>query len=260
MAKRNSGSSPVSGTAKSGSAKKRPPITAVKKPFPWGTVIGGGLLALALIGIVVYAATNQGEGFTDPLEAADERFPGINAANIDELERNHVEGPVDYPSVPPLGGNHSAVPQQCDVYTEPIPTESAVHSLEHGAVWITYSSELPEDQVDALTGIVEGDPYGLLSPVPDQDAPVIATAWGRQLTADSADDDRIEEFFDTYKSGPQTPERGAACVGSATTGSLGGAPAPATAPSSPAASPEPSSPVAPSIPVPSEPVEPSPAG
>jgi hypothetical protein len=235
MAKRNSGSSPVSGTARSGSAKKRPPLTQVKKPFPWGTVIGGAVLALALIGIVAYAATNQGSGFTDPLEAADEKFDGLSVT--EDPARDHVEGPVDYPSVPPAGGQHNGVPQQCAVYTEPIPSEHAVHSLEHGAVWITYNDDVPEDEVAELTSIVDGDPYGLLSPIPDQESPIMLTAWGRQLAVDSADDGRVEDFFDTYKSGPQTPERGAACVGNASTGSLG---TPVPQPVPPAASPEPS--------------------
>jgi hypothetical protein len=226
MAKSTPGSSPVSGTARSGSAKKRPPLTAVKKPFPWGTVAGGGVLALALIAIVVYAVMNQGEGFTDPLEAADEKFlPELQVTALDELERAHVQGPVDYPQMPPVGGQHSSLPQQCDVYTEQVPTESVVHSLEHGAVWITYRPDLPRDQVDKLTDIVDGDPYGLLSPLPNQEPPIMATTWGRQLPVDNADDERIEEFLETYGSGPQSPELGAACAGNSSTGTtpVGGA-------------------------------------
>jgi hypothetical protein len=223
MAKSTPGSSPVPGTARSGSAKKRPPLTAVKKPFPWGTVAGGGVLALALIAIVVYAVLNQGEGFTEPLEAADEKFPGLSV--VENPARDHVEGPVDYPSVPPAGGPHNGVPQQCGVYTEQVPAEHVVHSLEHGAVWVTYDPDLPEGQVDQLTEAVEGDPYGLLSPLPEQEAPIMLTAWGRQLAVDSADDDRIGEFLSTYTSGPQTPERGAACAGNSSTGTapVGGA-------------------------------------
>jgi hypothetical protein len=39
------------------------------------------------------------------------------------------------------------------------------------------------------------------------------TAWGHQLTVDSADDPRIDEFFDAYVQGPQAPEEGAPVTG-----------------------------------------------
>lgn len=53
----------------------------------------------------------------------------------------------------------------------------------------------------------------MLSPHPGQQAPVMATAWGRQLKLQAAGDDRLQAFLDTYTQGPQTPERGATCAG-----------------------------------------------
>ena len=241
MAKRSSGSSDLPGKARSGSAKKRAPLTAVKRAFPWGTVVGGTLLACALVGIVVYAALNQGAGFIDPVEAADEKFPGLSVSAPSDIERGHVPGSVDYPELPPVGGNHNNVPQQCAVYTEQIPTEHAVHSLEHGAVWVTYNPDLPQDQVAQLTEAVDGDPYGLLSPLPGQEESIMLTAWGRQLAVENAGEEAVEEFVNTYASGPQSPEQGAACAGNSSTGSApadGAAPAPVAPP---AASPVPSS-------------------
>ena len=38
----------------------------------------------------------------------------------------------------------------CGVYDKPVPSERAVHNLEHGAVWITYSPSLPQSQVSQL--------------------------------------------------------------------------------------------------------------
>lgn len=205
----------------------------IDKPKPWGTIAVSALLALALIGIVVYAALNTGSGVRDLLAEEDESFDGITVA--DDLARDHVGGPVeypDYPSRPPMGGEHNITPQQCAVYTEQIPAEHAVHSLEHGATWVTYSPELPAEQVEQLADMVEGDPYRLLSPLPGQDAPIVASAWGRQLTADSADDGDLERFLDTYTDGRQTPEKGAACLGVTATGTspAGEAPAPPPAP------------------------------
>ena len=90
-----------------------------------------------------------------------------------------------------------------------------MHSLEHGAVWLTYSPDLPADQVEVLTDLGRQD-YMLVSPDPEQDAPVVATAWGHQMTLEEADRGDLTRFIGDYKQGPQTPEPGAACTGGTT--------------------------------------------
>jgi len=64
-------------------------------------------------------------------------------------------GPVTYSVSPPVGGDHNAVWMNCGIYSQPVPTERAVHNLEHGAVWITYQPSLPPSQVSALRAFVE---------------------------------------------------------------------------------------------------------
>jgi MFS family permease len=54
-----------------------------------------------------------------------------------------------------------------------ISNENAVHSLEHGAVWITYRPDLPEGQVETLRDLVQGQTYILVSPYPDLPSPVM---------------------------------------------------------------------------------------
>lgn len=203
--------------ARTPATPRRAAPTKVSKPFPWGTVISSVVLGAALVGLIVYAAFNQGSGVRDLVRNPDGAIEGVAVAE-GELERNHAAGPVKYPQTPPNSGNHSSTPQQCDVYTEPIAPENAVHSLEHGAVWITYNDDVPADQVAKLAAKVQGDPYGLLSPVPEQKSPINLSAWGRRLSVDSADDSRIDDFLEGYKSGPTTPERGAACIGTTSTG------------------------------------------
>ena len=92
--------------------------------------------------------------------------------------------------------------------------EHAVHSLEHGAVWVTYRPDLPADQVQALAALVQGNPYRLMSPYPGQTAPVALQAWGRRLDVPSASDPRVQRFLDTYTNGPQTREKGTSSPGS----------------------------------------------
>ncbi|HET9655733.1 MAG TPA: DUF3105 domain-containing protein [Kineosporiaceae bacterium] len=129
------------------------------------------------------------------------------------LSRDHVEGTVTYAQTPPAGGKHSAVWQNCGVYTSPIANEAAVHSLEHGATWITYRPDLPADQVKVLQDDVRGQPYGLLSPYPGLPDAVVATAWGTQLKLSSATDPRLKLFITTYGDGMKAPEPGGECTG-----------------------------------------------
>lgn len=132
------------------------------------------------------------------------------------LSPSHQFTPVSYAQTPPVGGAHHPTWQQCGVYTEPITNEHAVHSLEHGAVWITYQPDLPADQVQTLTDITRRSAYRLLSPYPGIDSPIILSVWGYQLRLESADDPRLNDFLRKYEQGPQTPELGATCRGGET--------------------------------------------
>jgi hypothetical protein len=127
----------------------------------------------------------------------------------------HTEGDVNYEQSPPVGGPHNPVWQNCGFYDQPVRGENAVHSLEHGAVWITYSPSLPQNQVDQLRDIAESQSYILVSPYPDlpDNTPVVASAWGKQVGLDGADDPDLESFIRAYRQGPQTPEPGALCDG-----------------------------------------------
>jgi len=126
----------------------------------------------------------------------------------------HIQGPLAYDQQPPLGGNHSPVWQNCGFYAEPVPPETGVHALEHGAVWLTYQQDLPAEQVDTLRETTASSRGFLLaSPYPDLPAPVVASAWGVQLALDGAHDPRLEQFVREHRNGPQTPEPGAPCTG-----------------------------------------------
>jgi hypothetical protein len=171
----------------------------------------GAVVAIALVAIVtsVFVVNQQSK---DAVTAgADKPISGVQ--NFDGLSRNHVTNEVAFPTLPPVGGDHSAELTNCGVYTQPVDTWRAVHSLEHGAVWITYRSDLPQDQIDTLEAGAASNPYELLSPYPDLPAPVVASAWGKQLQLESVDDARLPVFLQAYLQGPQTPEPGAACSG-----------------------------------------------
>lgn len=126
------------------------------------------------------------------------------------LDAGHSEAPVSYPQVPPVGGIHNPIWQQCGYYPLPVPNEKGVHSLEHGAIWITYRPDLPEAEVDALYNLGRNRNLVLVSRWDsDLPAPVVATGWGRQLRLQSTSDPRMLEFVRLYAN--QGPEINGPC-------------------------------------------------
>jgi hypothetical protein len=123
-----------------------------------------------------------------------------------------VEGPIEYDQTPPTNGNHHPLWQNCGFYEKPVKDRHAVHSMDHGVVWITYRPDLPSGQVDKLHSYGEED-YVIVSPYPGQDAPVIATSWRVQLELDGADDARLREFVDGFRISEIAPLSGNRCVG-----------------------------------------------
>ena len=137
---------------------------------------------------------------------------GVEDVDVGGVGR-HTEGAVDYPQSPPAGGEHNPVWQNAGFYEEPVRNETAVHTLEHGGVWITYRPDLSREQKDAIRELADAQTCVLASPYEGLDAPVVASAWGKQLRLESADDPELESFIRTYHQGPQTPEPGASCTG-----------------------------------------------
>jgi hypothetical protein len=131
-----------------------------------------------------------------------------------KTDQAHVNGRVTYPTSPPTRGPHNATWQNCGFYTKAVGTENAVHSLEHGAVWITYGASVDAAARTALTALAKGNGFVLVSPFDDNPAPFVLTAWGRQLRVETITDPRVATFIDTYaKDGPTVPEKGAPCSG-----------------------------------------------
>jgi hypothetical protein len=151
---------------------------------------------------------------TTPLPPDASGIDGVKTYADGPEFHNHmdeVEIPED--NIPPPLGGHFNIWQNCGIYDQPVELGNALHSLEHGAVWLTYSPDLSDSQVAGLHNMVRGHAYVLMSPFPDQPVPVVLTAWGVQLIIESLPDDRIEQFIDYYENGPQNPEPGAPCSG-----------------------------------------------
>ena len=132
---------------------------------------------------------------------------------FDYTDTSHQEGDLTYAENPPVGGPHNAVWQNCGYYEAPVAEENVLHSLEHGAVWITYRPDLPVDQIEELKEKADSASHILVSPRPDLPAPIVLSGWNRQLQLDSVDDRAFDAFVRTYRGGAQVPEPGARCDG-----------------------------------------------
>ena len=102
---------------------------------------------------------------------------------------------VAYNRYPPVGGPHDGTWANCNgiVYATAVRNENMVHTLEHGAVWITYNPDtISPDDLATLTALVQDQPFTTLSPYPGLDSTISLQAWAHQLKVDSASDERVE--------------------------------------------------------------------
>jgi len=183
---------------------------SVRRSIPlWVWAVSGGTLALLLVVGLLYLGFNGTATAVSDIEGL---------AILPDPGRGHQTGDLNYIEDVPAGGPHNPTWLNCGIYDEPVRTENAVHSMEHGAVWLTYRPDLPADQVDILRDLVRAEQSRLrermiiLSPHPDLEDPIVATAWRVQLRLEDATDERLVQFVSRYQRGPFTPEPGADCT------------------------------------------------
>lgn len=172
------------------------------------SVIAAAALAIIVPTAVVLTGAAGDKSAAAALAAAP--IDGVQTYKVDSA--NHVTTQVRYDQAPGVGGDHNPVWLNCGIYEAPVPENNAVHSLEHGAVWISYDG-ISDAELATLKQDVGEKTYILLSPYPDQGAKIKLSAWGEQLSVESPDDPRIAAFVTKYRQGPQTPEPGAPCTG-----------------------------------------------
>ncbi|GAA1806818.1 DUF3105 domain-containing protein [Agromyces neolithicus] len=170
---------------------------------------GGAVAAAVVVGLLITSIvlTPQAAKYTAGGEGAT-----VEGVETFENGAGHVEGVVDYAQTPPAGGEHNPAWLNCGVYDQPVPNENAVHSLEHGAVWVTYDPSLSDADLETLKSKLPST-YIVLSPFDDLPSPIVLSAWNSQLQVDAADDPRIPEFLEEYWQSQNVPEPGALCTG-----------------------------------------------
>jgi hypothetical protein len=168
--------------------------------FAKGVGIIGGLVVV----IVLFVFWLQGT--TPQTEDMSRVVPILESPHI-------VEGSLypEYNSNPPTSGPHYAIAAAPGFRgDEEIADEHLVHSLEHGTVWISYQSDVPESFIEILEGIAKGDNKVVVTKRDTNDTEIAVASWGRldafDLSVDSElDSARVRDFIARYKN--KGPER-----------------------------------------------------
>jgi hypothetical protein len=170
------------------------------------TKVVAGVLVLAIVGGFIAYIINWSNSKNDG------KIPS-GVINYTYTSGQHNDLYNSWTENPPVGGVHNNVWQNCGYYADPIGTGHGVHSLEHGAVWITYQPDLPADQIAKLKDLADSQNYLLVSPFPGIPSPIVVTAWGHQMQVQTASDPRINQFIKAFKNSQTNPppEPGALC-------------------------------------------------
>lgn len=123
----------------------------------------------------------------------------------------HVEGSVNYPSLPPTSGPHSAYPATWGYYPHSAWSDEAlVHNLEHGGgiIFVNPTLITPTEHrrlVATFNTLYARNDHLIMSQRFDLDATVAVTAWEyRLMLRDQIDVAAIEQFFsDHIARGPE---------------------------------------------------------
>jgi len=201
------------GGAQGGKGRTRPPANVVTPQKPWGLIAAAVVVVVFAAAVIGYAVVQVNKANADKITSADQ------IADLKTYDyasgQSHVTTPVTYTESPPVGGPHDPEWADCTgtVYDVDIRHENAVHSLEHGATWITYDPDtISDDDLATLKKLVDGRSGLLMSPYAGLTSTISLQSWNHQLFVDSASDKRVQQFVDFMTFNADFyPEVGASC-------------------------------------------------
>lgn len=143
------------------------------------------------------------------LIATTDQQSSLTGEVIEDQGRNHISpgSPHEpYNSNPPTSGPHLSNLQPCDLYNDEVPDEAVLHSLEHGAIWITYKDKDNSELVGQLREVFEEESAKvILSPRSQNESAIAVASWGRLLKLDEFDKQQILDFIQSNRNNSPEP-------------------------------------------------------
>lgn len=170
--------------------------------------IGAVVVAIIVVGAIFVA--NRGGGSATSTDVSSNELMGSAVPVTDaKTDRQHIADPLllQIPKgEPPTRGPHFAVPHATGIFQQPIPDGNAIHSLEHGIVWISYNpNKVDKDTIKKIEDL--GRQYAvdvIVSPRPENDKAIDIVSWGQIMTLDKFEKDTLEQFITTNRN--RSPE------------------------------------------------------
>ncbi len=167
----------------------------VKKIVIWVMILGATVVA-GWFGIQVLTPESLEDDYSSVMRSE-------GSSHVQEGTR------VTYQSNPPTSGDHWATPLREGIYDTQKPDEGAIHSLEHGRIWITYKPDIGKEAIDAIKNVLKGQFGIIMSPRAANETDIALAAWVRLDTFDlnedgTVDTKRILDFAQRYRNkGPE---------------------------------------------------------
>lgn len=150
------------------------------------------ILAAVLIGYIVISGSSK-----SPEKLLGTQYPEEGTSHVAQGTQ------INYKTNPPTSGSMYEPTIPKGFYEQEVPEGSAVHSLEHGYVWITYKPDLPKDQVQKLKGLFS-QPFSdskftpskaIVSLRSKNTAPISIVSWRWKLDLQSYDEQKLKQFY-----------------------------------------------------------------
>jgi hypothetical protein len=127
----------------------------------------------------------------------------LGSAQIDN-KGGHVANKEYGGAEPPTSGDH-AESVKWGPYTTELDDAMTLHNLEHGGIYVSYTSSLPENQVEQLRKMLF-PPYSIanfkplkvvLAPREANESPLILSSWNRSLKLQEYNRDKVINYYKT---------------------------------------------------------------